>query len=31
LEAVRFHASQGLCVLRQHARYVDLWCATATD
>src|SRR6266851_3184080 len=31
LEAVCLHAGQGLRVLRQHARYVDLWCATATD
>lgn len=31
LEAVCLHASQRLCVLRQHARYVDLWCAASTD
>ena len=31
LEAVRLHASQGLRVLRQHARYVNLWRTTATD
>ena len=31
LEAVRLHASQGLGVLRQHARDVDLWRTTATD
>ena len=31
LEAVRLHASQRLRILRQHAGYVDLRCATSTN
>ena len=31
LETIRLHALEGVSVLREHSRYMDLWCTTTRD